>query len=232
MARVAALRQMASDAPELALAVRDIKQIQANRFAFTYRDLLDTPAYSDSANFFLQELYSARDYSQRDAQFSRIAGALELTFPEQVVTTAVALADLHRRTEELDLALAQHWLQARDRNNAARYVASWRQLGQRTERLWQLESVLNIGYVLSELTRKRGLRLMLKMMHRPAELAGLGALQAFLESGFDNFRSMNTHGGSVDHFLTTVKRRETAWMDLLFDPHVSSREAHIMEALT
>ena len=43
-------------------------------------------------------------------------------------------------------------------------------------------------------------------MHAPARAAGLAALQAFLEAGFDAFATM---GGAHD-FLATVERRELA----------------------
>jgi hypothetical protein len=217
MARVSELRQMASDAPELALAVHAIKQIQASRFAGTYQDLLDSPIYCTTANFFLTELYSERDYSLRDAQFSRIAGALELTFPDQVVSTAVALAKLHCLTEELDMAMAQCWLTNTEELPTSRYCFAWQMVGQRTKRNWQLATVLDIGLALDQLTRKRGLRLMLKMMRRPAGLAGLGSFQMFLESGFDRFSGIGRNGGSVQHFLSIVKARESDWLDLLFE---------------
>ena len=77
MTRVAALRQVAGNQPTLAQTVLDVKHLQAQRFAATYADLLDSPAYAPSARFFLEELYSARDYSLRDQQFARIASALD-----------------------------------------------------------------------------------------------------------------------------------------------------------
>ena len=94
----------------MAQAVSEIKAIQASRFTGKYFDLLHTPQYQPATQFFLEELYSEKDYSQRDAQFSRIAGTLERMFPKQVVQTAVSLAQLHSLTEDLDLAMAQIWL--------------------------------------------------------------------------------------------------------------------------
>jgi hypothetical protein len=48
----------------------------------------------------LEELYSERDYSRRDAQFAKVAAAIELAVPLQVIDIAVSLAELHRTTEE------------------------------------------------------------------------------------------------------------------------------------
>lgn len=230
LARVAELRQAANQPGTLAQALQAVKYLQAQRFAGTYTDLLTHPRFSPSATFFLEELYSARDYSDRDAQFSRIAGTIERTFPESVITTVMALAKLHCLTEELDMAMAQHWCQADPSSDVARYLACWRAVNQRADRHWQLATVLEIGEALGKLTRKPGLRLLLKMMRRPAELAGLGSLQAFLESGFDHFAGM-AKCGQVDVFLTTIRARESAWIDRLFDADPTTCASELTQTL-
>jgi hypothetical protein len=217
LARVAALRQAATGPGELAQALKAVKHLQAQRFIGTYQDLLKHPIYGPSASFFLEELYSAKDYSQRDAQFSRIAGALERTFPPHILATVLTLTRLHQQTEELDMALAQAWSQSSATSGAARYVAAWRSVGQRPARQWQLATVLDVGQTLSELTRKPGLKLLLRMMRKPAELAGLGSLQGFLEAGFDHFAGMARQRDAVNHFLNTIRSRESAWIEQLFD---------------
>ena len=58
------------------------------------------------------------------------------------------------------------------------------------DREGQLRVVLGIGQQMARLTRTAGLRMMLKMMRGPAAAAGLGALQRFLECGFDTFAAM------------------------------------------
>ena len=214
---VTELRQTVAETPGLASAVSAVKQFQARRFAGTYFDLLHSEHYRSAALFFLQELYSEKDYSERDTQFARIAGALERLFPEQVVQTAVSLAQLHRLTEDLDLAMARHWLQLADQAEVMRYVKTWRCVGRRDDRSVQLSTVLDVGQELDRLTRTRGLRMMLKMMRKPANLAGMGSLQQFLESGFDTFAEMARQGDGAGHFLATVREREVALIDGLFD---------------
>lgn len=231
LARVTALRQLATGPGELAGALQTIKHLQAQRFAGTYPDLLADPTFSPSIRFFLEELYSARDFSDRDAQFARIAAAIERTFPESVIATVRALAELHRQTEELDMAMAQAWRQASGLNDAARYLVTWRTVNQRSARNWQLATVLNIGETLGRLTRKPGLRLLLKMMRGPAEIAGLGSLQGFLESGFDHFSGM-AKSGAVDTFLGIVRTRESAWIQQLFDADPDVCEAELTMTLT
>lgn len=228
---VVQLRRLATSQPGLAQAVSEIKALQANRFTGSYFDLLQTKQYKPATLFFLEELYSEKDYSDRDAQFSRIAGTLERLFPNQVVQTAVALAQLHCLTEELDFAMAQSWLDNPAPNAVARYIATWHTVGRRKDRNAQLNGALQVGQELVVLTHTPGLRMALKMMRRPAKLAGMGALQHFLESGFDTFAGMGNQPHGTDFFLSTVKNRESALINQLFDAPAATSEVEITQVL-
>ncbi len=228
---VTQLRAAVAEMPDLASAVSAVKQFQARRFAGTYFDLLHSDQYQSAALFFLQELYSEKDYSERDSQFAQIAGALERLFPEQVVQTAVSLAQLHRLTEDLDLAMAKSWMRDSGDSEVGRYVNAWRSVGHRAGRNTQLNTVLTVGQELDRLTRKRGLRMMLKMMRKPAELAGMGSLQQFLESGFDTFAEIARQGDGARQFLATVRERETKLIDELFDADAVACETKITQLL-
>lgn len=211
---VAALRQRARGVPGLAAAVHSIKQLQAQRFRASYADLAGDPRTQPAVRFFLDELYGEHDFTRRDEQFSRIAGALERLFPAAVAQLAVDLTEMHALTERLDDSLAGHWLgQADSTNTAERYVLAWRACGARGERERQLAVVQRMGLELQRLTRMRSLRLGLRMMRKPAEAAGLDALQHFLESGFDAFAAL----GDASGFLRTIADRETHWIECLFD---------------
>lgn len=63
-------------------------------------------------------------------------------------------------------------------------------MGDAGARQRQLDVVLHLGHELNHLTRTLGLRMLLKMMRRPAAAAGLSSLQHFLEAGFDAFADM------------------------------------------
>lgn len=232
MAQVAALRAQAQQSEALAQAVLAVKELQAQRFAGTYADLLASSAYGASAQFFLQELYGARDFSQRDRQFAQVAGALELTLPHSAVQTALTLAELHRLTETLDLAMARCWaLAPASLAPEQHYVHCWKSIGQPEQRQWQLSTVLGIGQTLGELTRKRSLRVTLKLMRKPAALAGLDALQTFLETGFDRFAGMVNNGGSVQCFLDCIAQRESAWIAELFQADATPCAAQLAQTL-
>ncbi|MCW5655067.1 MAG: hypothetical protein KIT53_15105 [Hydrogenophaga sp.] len=198
----------------MAAAVNDVKRLQAQRFRATYADFLRDTTYAPATRFFLDELYGVHDFVERDAQFSRIAGALERLFPESVAQLAIDLAETHALTEVLDHSLARHWLaQSEAVPTALRYTLSWRATGDRPARERQLSVVQHMGQELQRLTRMKPLRLALRMMRNPARAAGLDALQHFLETGFDAFAAM----GDAQPFLNAIQERETRWISVLFD---------------
>jgi hypothetical protein len=232
VAKVAEIRQAAAANPDLLEANMAIKRFQAQRFEGTYRDLLRSPIFTGAAKFFLDELYGAKDYSLRDAQFARIASALQTFFPKKVISTAVALAQLHALTEELDQQMALAWLRLPNSSNAQRYMQAWKTVSRADDRNRQLQDVLQVGVELDKLTRTPGLRTMLRMMRKPAEVAGLGALQSFLESGFDTFAGMAKNGSSVSEFLETIRQRETEWFILLYGHNIGLCELKLRESLS
>ena len=232
--RVSRLREIYASDPGLSTRVYAVKAFQAARFAGTYADLLREGPYRDAARFFLDELYSDKDYADRDAQFGRIAGALQTLFPKQVVATAVSLAQLHVLTEELDHAMGLHWPAEHVNGPSSRhawYTSAWRVVGRRAERNRQLQVVQDIGAELARLTRMPGLRLMLRMMRKPAHAAGLGSLQEFLESGFDTFSGMSRQPQGVETFLSIVNERESMLIDLLFDSEPVACETKLVHIL-
>lgn len=227
---VSRLREARTRDAALAVAIVDVKRTQGRRFAGTYADLLAGGPYAGAARFFLEELYSEKDFADRDAQFGRIAGAMERFFPADVAHTAVALAQLHALTEELDHAMAQNWI-ASGCAPAQSYVHAWRAVGRRADREAQLHVVLEIGEEMARLTRLPGLRLMLRMMRGPAAAAGLSSLQRFLETGFETFSSLAARRGAAESFLATIRDRESRLIAMLFDADAVACETEVAALL-
>jgi hypothetical protein len=205
-------RRRRASTPALADQVAELKAYQQRRFARTHASLLAHPRYGRAANFFLNELYGPQDFTQRDAQFSRIVPALVRLFPADTVATVESLAAVHALSERLDTATAIHL----DGEPPARasYVRAWQATGEPAARARQIELVMRIGEALDRHTRSFVLRASLKAMRGPARGAGMGALQTFLEGGFDAFGAMR---GARD-FLAAIETRETALARRLFDP--------------
>ena len=228
---VSRLRQQHLADPSLARASADIKRFQARRFQATYTDLLHSPRYKPAASFFLNELYADKDCAVRDQQFARIATSIAKIFPQAVLNTAAALAEVHALTEQLDDLMAIEWLADISSNPASpdcgRYIRCWRLVADAAARQRQLEVVLVLGQELDQLTRKSGLRTLLKLMRRPAAAAGLSTLQHFIEAGFDAFADMR----GADEFLNLIRRGETEWIRCLFEDEMSACETKLTHLL-
>jgi hypothetical protein len=214
--RVDAERARRAADPELEARVQALKTYQQRRFAQTYADLLASPRYEAATRFFLHELYGPGDYRQRDAQFARVIPTLTRLFPEEVVDTVAKLAQLHALSERLDTRMAEHLMSPEV--TAREYAIAWRACGEPALRNRQIELTMAVGESLDKLTRKPLLRQSLKLMRGPAQMAGLGALQGFLESGFDTFRAMR----GANEFLSTVRQREDTLARGLFQADAST----------
>lgn len=217
LVQVAHLREQAATVG-LSPAVGEVKRLQALRFRATYTDFLNEARHAPATRFFLEELYGEHDFHERDSQFGRIASAIERLFPEAVSQLAVDMAEAHVLTETLDHQLAAHWLaQPPTEPDALRYVLCWRLTGQRAQRERQLALVLHMGAELQRLTRLSALRMALRLMRRPAQVAGLSALHQFLERGFEAFTTM----GDAQRFLTAIQQREQQWIETLFEADIA-----------
>ena len=193
-------------------AVVRVKAFQHDRFARTYADLITDARYRDVTNFFMDDIYGPGDFSQRDAQFARIVPALVRLFPSEIVQTIAQLAELHALSEQFDTAMGRRLgLQTLD---GQKYGEVWRAVGEPMLRVKQIDLIVSIGSALDRYTRKAMLRHSLRVMRRPAHVAGLGSLQTFLERGFDTFRAM----GGANDFLALISQRERALAAILFQP--------------
>ena len=208
---VAVEREKRIAEPVLAHSVLAVKAYQHQRFSQTYADLLASPRFAGAARFFLEDLYGPGDFIERDRQFARVVPALVRLFPSELVSTVAMLAQLHALSEKLDTLMGAALIG--QEINRGTYAHAWRVCGCEPERALQIDLTVQVGAALDRYTRKVMLRQTLRLMRSPAQLAGLSALQHFLERGFDTFRAL----GGADEFLRTISTRERRLAAELFE---------------
>jgi hypothetical protein len=209
LSRVIALRENFDAHPELAAPWKEVKHWQSQRLRRTYPDLFAQPRYKVAGEFFLSEIYGAKDFGQRDREALRVVPKLARMLPERAVETLLLAVELDEMSEQLDARVASHvMLPVTDASYAAAYVAA----GTPEERRAQIDHVERIGRALEKLARLPLLSGMLHLMRAPAEAAGLSHLHFFLQRGFDAFKAM----GPAGEFLDTISARETRLMERLF----------------
>ena len=191
---------------ELARALAFVGAWQTRRLHRTYADLEGAPRYAAAMRFFETDLYGGGDFAQRDDDLVRIVPAMKRLLPANVLQTVATAVELNALSQDLDRAIVDALWPLGERLAVADYCAAYRRIGRFDERQRQIRLIGDVGIALDRYVGKPMIRAALKLMRKPAHLAGLAALQDFLERGFDAFAQM---GGAVE-FLATIEGRETA----------------------
>jgi hypothetical protein len=198
--------------PELAAALDQLALWQSRRLNVTYADLAREPRYARAIAFFQADLYGPGDFSRRDADLARVVPLMVRLLPEGVIATISGAMELSAVSHALDRALLEK-LPPRAPLSVATYCEAYRSLANRGARERQIALIVAVGRALDRYVGKALIRSALAAMRQPARVAGLSALQDFLERGFGAFRQM----GGADEFLATVETRESALMKAIFE---------------
>ena len=188
------------------LAVRTWQQ---RRLATTHAALLKSPKYGRAATFFLTELYSTADLTQRDADIERVIKILVKFLPDKALRTLAAALEMDALSERMDGLMAAQLRSMQTSNKPlviteATYDTAYRAMGAFDLRLRQIELTQQIGLALDKLSRLPLLRGLLRMMSGPAQIGGVGSLHAFLERGYAAF----AHMGDAKDFIDAIVDRE------------------------
>jgi hypothetical protein len=211
-------RDPAVDARNTLAILPALKAWQSRRLAKGFDDLARRPNYAAASRFFLDDLYGEHDVSWRDRDIQRMLPTLRAWLPESVLQTVAKALELDLLSHELDLSMAEALEQDEERGariDDAAYARAYRKVGRRRDRERQIELLLHVGGELDRIVRKPLVFTMLRFARAPAQAAGLGKLQGFLERGFSAFKAM----GSADDFLEAIRARETEVMRRMFSGH-------------
>ena len=179
---------------------------QAARLAKTHADLLASPQFNIAATFFLSDLYGPKDFSERDTEMEKVLPIMTTMLPVSGLRTLLLAVEVDALSERFDAEMVVVLGKRLDQDGLALddYAAAYRQVGDRDGRELQIRLIGETGEALDALAHKAFAGAALKLMHGPAQLAGLGELHAFLERGFNAFRSLRR----ADEFLETIVQRE------------------------
>jgi hypothetical protein len=205
------LHQARQASPRLAAALDRVASWQSRRLNATYADLVRDQRYAEAIRFFQSDLYGPGDYSRRDADLARVVPLMVRVLPEGVIAIIAKAIELSALSHELDRTLVAK-LGEGSPLSVASYCAAYRACDNRSERERQIALIVEVGAALDRYVHMPLLRSALAAMRRPARVAGVGALQEFLERGLLSFRGMN----GAREFLAVIEARETAVMQAIF----------------
>jgi hypothetical protein len=192
-----------------------LKNWQVGRLQRTYADLLDNKKYKATAEFFMNDLYGANDFSQRDADAENVYNTMRKYFPKRILATMGKAIQLNKLTKILDeklLDILIHQLGMTDELTEADYVKAYRLCDNQAVRVRQIDTVLEVGKGVETLTRIPMTGMLLRGARRPAQRGGWTELQDFLERGFTAFKQMK----GAEPFLDLVGKREHQILGQIF----------------
>lgn len=183
---------------------------QAERLAMTYQDLERDPRYRPALQFFLNDIYGARDFSRRDDDVRRVYPLMSRVLSEEAIGSISLAMDLHALSQELDDAVldvltGDLGLRPGGPLLPEQYAEAYRRVGRVEDRRRQIEVVVELGRMLDRVVPNPMLYTAVRLAHQPAHFMGFGELQDFVERGFVAFRQMQ----GADHFLDAIHARET-----------------------
>jgi len=208
------LRLAAAADPVIDRRRAKLRAWQAARLARTHADLLASDRFGEAAAFFLSDLYGPKDFGERDAELERILPLMTTLLPVSGLRTLLLAIEVDALSERFDAAMVEvlgAQLDAPDMSDEA-YASAYREVGDPPGRETQIRLIGDTGEALDAFAQKPFVRMALKMMQGPARMAGLGELQAFLERGFDAFRTMR----DASEFLDFIVSREREFAAALF----------------
>jgi hypothetical protein len=189
-----------------------LRKWQAERLASTYADLLASPRFGETAAFFLSDIYGRKDLSLREEHVRQILPVMTRVLPMAGLETVADAIELSALSERLDAAMIDVLGADSEHLDAAIYASAYRKAGDRAARERQIALIVQLAHSLDRLTRSPLIGMALSTMRKPAQLAGLGELQDFLERGYKAFRKMK----GADEFIRIVTTRESELMEALF----------------
>ena len=192
-----------------------LKAWQARRLARTYADLLAMPRYRMACQFFLEDLYAPRDFSQRDRDVTEMYAFMQRFVPAGLLrplTETIALYDLTRALDARLLEVLVGQVGIGDTLSEAQYAQGYRLCDNYAERVEQIEQIAEIGSLLDVIVGLPLTGAALQLAKVPARRAGWTELTDFMERGFRAFKQM--HGARF--FLDTIRKRERLILDRIY----------------
>lgn len=197
--------------PQMAL----LRRWQAKRLTRTYTDLLQSARYAPACRFFLDDIYGAKDFSQRDADILQVYGLLQKFIPAQLLrplTLAIAVHSLTHQMDQKVLDIMVGELGMTTTMSQALYTEAYRRSNNFNDRVKQIEWIHQIGQNLDDIVRQPLTGPTVAAIRGPARAAGWGELVEFLDRGYASFKHMK----GARQFLETVRTRERRALDKIY----------------
>jgi hypothetical protein len=190
--------------------IRALQTWQTERLLITHDDLWQSKRFKPAMQFFVDELYGPKDFSQRDTELARVVPKMANVLPEKGLVSLEAALRLNALSLELDVTLVEHL--GDTAINRDSYFNCYRQSDNQSKREEQIQLLEDLGLDLAQVVKIPGISAILLLSRKPAKIAGVKSLHEFLEKGFKSFKKL----GEVRDFIDPIISRERELMQSLF----------------
>jgi hypothetical protein len=194
----------------LTQVVHNLQSWQTQRLLASHDDLWQTKRFKPAMQFFIDELYGPKDFSQRDAELAKIVPKMAKVLPEKGLVSLEAALRLNSLSLQLDLALIDQLKD--DALNSDTYFRAYRACDNQSQRGEQIQLLEDLGLDLAQVVKITGISTILMLSRKPAQVAGVSSLHEFLENGFKAFKKL----GKVEDFINPIVSKERLMMVQLF----------------
>ncbi|NTW03777.1 MAG: hypothetical protein HGA19_21305 [Oscillochloris sp.] len=191
-----------------------LQVFQSNRLRRDYSDLASIPMYEPVGEFFFNELYGPRDFSQRDNDARRLQHFLHIV-PGVHLRDIEEILELISITADLDDDMTRLMIEQKTpiTFDEPLYNYLYRLANNYTDRHRQLELIGNCLLNVFRLSRSHLLGMALERSGLLARLAGFEAGHSFLLKGYLALRNVT----EIDLFATTIYNRERERLDQIYE---------------
>jgi hypothetical protein len=191
-----------------------VQDFQVRRLKRDFHDLRKSQEYGPFSEFFASEIYSARDFTERNESFRRVTNQFRHVIGEEIYVGLVRLLDLHSLTDRLDGEVAAALIgmgQPLDFNEAE-YEEAYRLLDNYDERLLQIELILESLEFTHHVSQMTLIGVVLKSAKLATGLFTKDRIVDLLERAY----SMLRHIRDITYLNDEVRKREVARLDRIY----------------
>lgn len=185
-----------------------------------FSDLQAREGYAEAIDFTISDL-AGISISSRDNDLERAAPAITNLLPLRALETIATAAEMNARILQVNIGICRELQVGNDLPEPItekQYCIACRSASSFDECVDIVHLVSRLGRTLKTLVKVPMIGITLRAMRVPANAAGFGALQEFLETGFLTFRQIP----DIEHFLGEIEQRAVEVFERIYKTPLST----------
>ena len=191
-----------------------VQDFQVRRLKRDFRDLRMSEEYGPFSEFFATEIYSARDFTERNESFRRLTGQFRHLLGDEIYHGLIGLLDLHKLTDELDEVVAQRILD--DGIPLAftevQYEKIYRDIDNYDERVRQIEMIIESLHFTHHVSHQALIGIVLKSAKVATGLFSKDRTVGVLEHAYSTLKNIK----DIAYLSGEVRQRELGRLDRIY----------------